>query len=149
MNHKNDKLEQVSPPSGVEGGRRPTGTPEGGASTEVLPKAVRRTYSAEYKRRIVREAANCREPGEVGALLRREGLYSSLLATWRRQDEQGALKALSLPRGRRPAQSKASQELIRLEKENARLKEELRKSNLIIDVQKKISALLSQASDES
>jgi transposase-like protein len=85
----------------------------------------------------------------VGALLRREGLYSSLLATWRRQDEQGALKALSLPRGRRPAQSKASQELIRLEKENARLKEELRKSNLIIDVQKKISALLSQASDES
>jgi len=143
MNQKNDRMEYEGAPSGVEGGRRPTGTPEGARTTETLPKATRRTYSAEYKRRIVRQAADC-QPGQIGALLRREGLYTSQLSTWRRQHERGALKALSQSRGRRPSRLIANQELSRLEKENARLKEELRKAQVIIEVQKKVSTLLSQ-----
>ena len=62
---------------------------------KVVPKAKRRKFSAEYKRRILEEADNCAEPGQIGALLRREGLYSSHLSTWRRQREQGLLGALS------------------------------------------------------
>jgi transposase len=136
-------------PSGVEGGRRPTGTPEGDGSTEVLPKPTRRSYTAEYKRRIVEEAARCSQLGQVGALLRREGIYSSQLAGWRRQYEQGALQALKQPRGRHPTKTPASQELARLERENLRLKEDLRKAHLIIDVQKKVSALLTPTGTEN
>jgi transposase-like protein len=144
MNHNHNKAEQPQgAPSGVEGGRRPTGTPEGAGTTEVLPKPTRRSYSAEYKRRIVEEAARCSQLGQVGALLRREGIYSSQLTGWRRQYEQGALQALKQPRGRRPTKTPASQELARLERENLRLKEDLRKAHLIIEVQKKVSALLS------
>jgi transposase-like protein len=76
-------------------------------------------------------------------MLRREGIYSSQLTGWRRQYEQGALQALKQPRGRRPIKTQTSQELARLERENARLKEDLRKAHLIIEVQKKVSALLS------
>jgi len=142
MNHKNEKMEQQGAPSGLEGGRRPTGSPEGASTTEVLPKAQRRCYSAEYKRRIVQEAANCREVGEVGALLRREGIYSSQLSTWRQQYEQGVLQGLGRSRGRRPAAAASRQEVLRLQQENARLKEQLRQAQVIIDVQKKVSALL-------
>jgi transposase-like protein len=150
MNHNHNKAEQPQgAPSGVEGGRRPTGTPEGAGTTEVLPKATRRRYTAEYKRRIVEEAARCCQPGQVGALLRREGIYSSQLTGWRRQYEQGALQALNQNRGRRPTKTPASQELARLEREIARLKEDLRQAHLIIDVQKKISALLSPTPPES
>jgi len=150
MNHNHNKAEQPQgAPSGVEGGRRPTGTPEGAGTTEVLPKATRRRYTAEFKRRIVEEAAQCCQPGQVGALLRREGIYSSQLTGWRRQYEQGALQALKQPRGRRPTQTPATQELARLERENLRLKEDPRKAHLIIDVQKKISALLSPTPPES
>ena len=148
--HNHDNVEQPQgAPSGVEGGRRPTGTPEGARTTEVLPKATRRTYSGEYKRRIVREAAKCSKPGQVGALLRREGIYSSQLTTWRRQYDQGALQALNRNRGRSLTKTPASQELARLEREIARLKEDLRQAHLIIDVQKKISALLSPTPPES
>ena len=102
----------------------------------MLPKATRRTYSAEYKHRIVQKVAT-RELGQVGAMLRREGLYSSQLTAWRRRCKQGALRALSQSGGRGPTKATASQELIRLERENARLKDELRKAaHLIIDVQK-------------
>ena len=150
MNHNHSKAEQPQgAPSGMEGGRRPTGPPEGARTTEVLPKATRRSYTAEYKCRIVEEAAQCCQTGQVGALLRREGIYSSQLTGWRRQYEQGALQALKQPRGRRPTQTPATQELARLEKENARLKEDLRKAHLIIDVQKKISALLSASETEN
>ena len=150
MNHNHNKAEQPpGSPSGVEGGRRPTGTPEGDGSTEVLPKATRRSYTAEYKRQIVEEAARCSQLGEVGALLRREGIYSSQLAGWRRQYEQGALQALKQPRGRRPTKTPASKELARLERENLRLKEDLRKAHLIIEVQKKVSALLSGTGTEN
>ena len=150
MNHNHHKAEQPQgAPSGVEGGRRPTGTPEGAGTTEVLPKPTRRSYTAEYKRRIVEEAAQCCQPGQVGALLRREGIYSSQLTSWRRLYEQGALQALKQPRGRRSTQTPAAQQVARLEKENARLKEDLRKAHLIIDVQKKVSALLSVSGTEN
>ena len=73
---------------------------------EVPEKAVRRSYTAEYKRRILREAEACKEQGQIGALLRREGLYSSNLTAWRRQAERGTLDALSSkkrgPKARRP-----------------------------------------------
>ena len=70
---------------------------------ELVERPRRRQFSAEYKLRVVREADACSKPGDVGALLRREGLYSSHLTTWRAQRDNGALKALSQPRGRRAA----------------------------------------------
>jgi len=68
---------------------------------ELVERARRRRFTAEYKLRILREADACSKPGEIGALLRREGLYSSLLTEWRRQRERGSLAALDRPRGRR------------------------------------------------
>lgn len=109
-------------------------------NTEVLPE--RRTFTAEYKLRIVEEADAARDPGEVGALLRREGLYSSHLSKWRALRDDGALSGLSRKRGRPPKHSQEELELIRLQRENLRLREELRKAELIIDVQKKLSEFL-------
>ncbi len=81
-------------------GRAATG---GALDPELVERPVRRRFSAEYKLRVLREADACSKPGEIGALLRREGLYSSLLTEWRRAREAGALEALKRPRGRRPA----------------------------------------------
>lgn len=111
---------------------------------EVPEKAVRRRFTAEYKLRILREAEGGETPGAVGALLRREGLYSSHLTTWRQQRDQGALEALSpRTRGRRAA---AAQPLVRriaeLERELARLHERLRQAEAIIAAQKKLSEIL-------
>jgi transposase-like protein len=109
-----------------------------------LEKAERRRFSAEYKLRIVEDADKCRNPGDVGALLRREGLYSSLLSTWREQRRQGALGELrSRKRGPKPRRSPESRQIEQLERENVRLREELRKAQVIIEVQKKVSRLLS------
>jgi len=104
---------------------------------EVPEKARRRTYSASYKLDIVQAADGCSKPGEIGALLRREGLYSSLLSTWRRQRDTGALAGLSKKRGRkrRPVSAEARR-VAELERENARLKHQLYKAETIIDVQK-------------
>ena len=76
---------------------------------ELVERPRRRQFSAEYKLRVVREADACSKPGDVGALLRREGLYSSHLSTWRAQRDNGALTALSRPRGRRAADSRDAQ----------------------------------------
>ena len=82
---------------------------------EVVPKAKRRTFSVEYKRRILQEADQCTEPGQTGALLRREGLYSSHLTTWRRQREQGQLSGLTgSQRGRKARQDAKDKEIARL-----------------------------------
>jgi transposase len=111
---------------------------------EVLEKAVRRRFTAEYKLSILRQAEVCREPGDVGALLRREGLYSSHLTTWRRQKEGGMLSGLTpKPRGRKanpihPLQVENEQ----LRKEKNRLQKRLKKAELIIEIQKKISQIL-------
>jgi transposase-like protein len=112
--------------------------------TEVTPKAKRRRFSAQYKLRILEEADQGTQPGEIGALLRREGLYSSNLTTWRRQREQGQLGALSpKKRGPKPKpDADMARELATLRKQNARLEQQLKKAELIIEVQKKVSLLL-------
>ncbi|RPI70006.1 MAG: transposase [Geobacteraceae bacterium] len=116
--------------------------------TEVVEKAKRRQYSAEYKQRILREAETSRATGEIGALLRREGLYSSHLTTWRRQCERGELEGLS-PQKRGPKADAQAIELGKLKRENERLRERLRKAELIIEVQKKVSQILGVALPES
>ncbi len=113
-------------------------------SSEVLEKPVRRRFTVEYKMRILAEADACTEPGMLGELLRREGLYSSYLTTWRRQRDDGALAGLTPKRRGRKAKPKnpLADENRRLERENERLKEQLRQAELIIDVQKKVSEML-------
>ena len=113
-------------------------------SSEVLEKPVRRRFTVEYKTRILAEADACTEPGMLGELLRREGLYSSYLTTWRRQRDDGALAGLTPKRrGRKPKPKNAlADENKRLGRENERLKEQLRQAELIIDVQKKVSEML-------
>jgi transposase-like protein len=111
---------------------------------EVLERARRRQFSAEYKLRILREADAC-GVGEMGALLRREGLYSSLLSEWRHQRERGTLAALApKKRGRKGTRrgEPIALENERLKKENAKLAVRLRQAELIIDVQKKVSEML-------
>jgi transposase-like protein len=141
---------------GTEGGRRPTGVPPtpgpaaGGTSpppapdNEVLEKPTRRRFTAEYKLQILAEADRCQQSGALGALLRREGLYSSLLSTWRKQREQGMLDGLT-PR-KRGRKSQRHDPLVeenqRLERENRRLLARLEKAETIIDFQKKLSQLL-------
>jgi len=110
-------------------------------STEVVAKAKRRHYSAEYKRRILQELDNSQGEGKIGAVLRREGIYSSHLTIWRRQRASGELGGLAeQKRGPKPDQQTV--ELGRLQSENERLRERLRQAELIIDVQKKVSELL-------
>ena len=112
---------------------------------EVLEKPVRRRFTVEYKVRILAEADACTETGQLGELLRREGLYSSHLSTWRRQRDEGALAGLTPKRRGRKAKAKnpVADENEHLQRENRRLKEKLRQAELIIDVQKKVSEMLS------
>ena len=109
--------------------------------TEVVRRAARRRYTAEYKLRILREVDACKGTGEIGALLRREGLYSSNLTKWRQQRERGELEGLAEQR-RGPKEDPQAVENARLKRENERLREELRKAQLIIEVQKKVSQIL-------
>ncbi|WP_147867471.1 IS3 family transposase [Stieleria maiorica] len=105
---------------------------------EVTEKASRRRFTAEYKRRIALEAERCTEPGEIGALLRREGLYSSVVGRWRRQLREEPLSSSKKSnRAASPKKASAAKELADLRRENERLKEKLRQAELIIDVQKK------------
>jgi transposase-like protein len=120
------------------------GTVSGIPDPEVIDKAVRRRFTAKYKLSILQQVDACTEPASKGALLRREGLYSSNLTTWRKQRDEGSLSALTpKQRGRKavPADSVAL-ENERLRKENARLVKRLKQAELIIDVQKKISQIL-------
>jgi transposase len=111
---------------------------------EVVAKPKRRTYTAEYKLDILQEAeAAATKRGGIGALLRREGLYSSLLATWRRERANGILEALTpQKRGPKSKRHPMDEENQKLRRQNARLAEDLRKAHIIIDVQKKVAALL-------
>lgn len=113
-------------------------------SREVCAKATRRTFSAAYKLAILAEVDACSAPGEVGAILRREGLYASHLGAWRRARKQGQLDGLS-PRKRGPKPNpdvQAAKEIDRLKRQTAALAEKLRKANIIIDAQKKFLQLL-------
>jgi transposase-like protein len=111
---------------------------------EVVAGAKRRTFTAEYKLRILAEAdAAAAQPGAIGALQRREGLYSSHLVTWRRERQTGILKGLTPhKRGPKSKRNPQEEEMQKLRRENQRLTEELRKAEIIIDVQKKVGALL-------
>ena len=110
---------------------------------EVRPKGTRRRFSAEYKRRIVQAAAQCQH-GELGALLRREGLYHSQLAAWRKAFAEGQLR--DQPRGPKPNPEAA--EIKRLERENARLQKKLAQAEAILEAQKKLAILVAQMQAE-
>ena len=111
---------------------------------EVTERAARRRFTAEYKLRVLRQADACAGTGELGALLRREGLYSSHLTTWRRQRERGSLAALSPQKRGRPGgpPSPLARRVAELERENARLTRRLKQAETIIAVQKKVSEIL-------
>jgi transposase-like protein len=110
---------------------------------EVLAKARRRQFSADYKLRVLEEADACEEPGSMGTLLRREGLYSSHLTVWRRARREGALGALKKQRGPRGLrQDPVALECELLRKENARLKHRLHQAETILEIQKKASEIL-------
>jgi transposase len=138
--------ERVEPP-------RSGGEPNGGANnravhspapdSEVSAKPQRRRFTPTYKARIVEEVQRCTESGQIGALLRREGLYSSALTQWRRQYQSGALQALKDDkRGRKRTRDARDQELERLQRDNERLNKKLRQAELIIEIQKKVAAIL-------
>jgi transposase len=110
---------------------------------ELVERPQRRRFTAAYKLAVLREADGLSGPGEIGALLRREGLYSSHLSTWRAQREAGALEALSRPRGRRPAEPLAA-ENAELRRRLARAEAELEKARRVIEVQGEVCALLGE-----
>ena len=121
-----------------------TGRAGSPGNPEVPEKPVRRRFDAAYKQRILDEADRCNEPGELGLLLRREGLYSSLLSSWRRQRDEGVLAGLAPKRRGRKAKRKdtAALEVQRLRRENSRLTQRLKQAETIIEVQKKVSEML-------
>ena len=141
-------------PGALEGARRATGKapgPGGGRllaynapDPEVVEKKPRRYFTAKYKLRILQEADNCTQSGQIGALLRSEGLYSSNLTTWRRQREKGQLTALSpKKRGRKnKPKNPLAEKVAKLEKENQKLRLKLTQADAIIEVQKKVSEIL-------
>jgi transposase len=126
--------------SGAAAGRA---TSAGVPDPELVERPKRRRFSAEYKLRIVREADACAKPGEIGALLRREGLYSSLLTEWRRARDAGALEGLSRPRGR-PAGDPRDSKIAELRRRAERAERELEKARKVIEVQGNVSALLGE-----
>jgi transposase-like protein len=111
---------------------------------EVSSRAKRRQFSAQYKARIVREAEACTGFGQISALLRREGLYSSTLSRWRQSMRYGAMAGLDKKRGRtKDPDTQLRQQVRQLERENARLKSRLQQAETVIEVQKKLSEILS------
>ena len=116
---------------------------------EVLEKKSRRKFTAKYKLDILRKANACTQTGQMGTLLRREGLYYSNLTTWRRQKEQGLLEAMSpRKRGRKKVErNPLAQEVAKLQRENERLRSKLKKAHTIIEVQKKVSEILGISQD--
>jgi transposase len=126
--------------SGAAGNTVAAPTPD----PEVVPRASRRTFEAPYKLRILAQAdVAAGQPGAIGALLRREGLFSSHLTAWRRERQSGILKGLT-PTKRGPKSSRTPQDddLDKLRRENLRLTEQLRRAEIVIDVQKKVGSLL-------
>jgi transposase-like protein len=153
-------VQQSAFDGGTEGARRATGVAPSFGRTEepetmsppdpeVPEKRRRRKFTAQFKLRLLAEAEACTKPGQIGALLRREGLYSSSLSSWRRQKENGLLEALSAKkRGRKGKErNPLAQQVARLERENERLRQKLKKAEIIIDVQKKISQVLGISQD--
>ncbi len=146
--------------AGTEGGRRPTGVPaaadsifpSGGApigpngsssrsNPQVVERPVRRRFTKAYKSDILRQIAACTKDGQVGQILRREGLYSSIVSSWRQKDKQGRLDAKTPTKHLvKPASQDAR--VPQLERENSRLKARLQQAELILEIQKKASEIL-------
>ncbi len=153
---KRERGERIEQLGETEGARRATGVfpstastagvaaGPGAAETEVVTRAQRRRFTAEYKRRIVREADRCTHPGEIGALLRREGLYSSHLTTWRAARDRGELAGLApKPRGPKatppdPRDKKIAEQ----ERELVRWRQRAERAEALVELQKKVAALL-------
>ena len=153
---EDSKAQKVMAMGGTEGVRRTTGvTPINDKvdppDPEVPEAKARRRFTARYKLRILEEADTCTEPGQLGVLLRREGLYSSNLTTWRRQRSEGILDSLSpKKRGRKTKEKNPLAERVgELERENQRLRHKLKQAETIIEVQKKVSQLLGIPLDSS
>jgi transposase len=140
----------------TEGARRATGVspigapaagpppPTMGSETEVVAKGRRRRFTAEYKRRIVREADRCATTGAIGALLRREGLYSSYLTTWRASRDRGELEGLA-PKQRGPkvvAPDPRDKKIVEQEREIGKWRKRAERAEALVEVQKKVAALL-------
>jgi transposase-like protein len=146
-------LEMSSNEAGGRGAERAEGersaaatgrpAPAGVPDPELVERPSRRRFTAEYKLRILREADACQRPGEVGALLRREGLYTSHLSAWRKQRDAGALKELGRPRGRKPADRRDA-EIAELRRRAERAEAELVKARKVIEIQGNVSSLLEQ-----
>jgi transposase len=126
---------------------RVTDRKPGRPDPEVPERARRRTFTAAYKQEIL-AAYDAAPDGEKGAILRREGLYSSLISEWRRARDAGALAGLRQPRGR-PAADPRDAQIARLRKEKARLEQELAKARFVVDVQAKLQALLETISESA
>jgi transposase len=138
---KGREAERPAGSSSGDAGQRAAGSEK--PNPELIERARRRQFTAEYKQRVLEEADACKEPGEVGALLRREGLYSSHLTTWRKQRDEGALAALSRRRGRKQAHPlEAENRALRRRVERAEA--ELAKARKVIEVQGNVSALLGE-----
>lgn len=131
------------PVEGAVGDRKRAAGERGAPDPELVERPRRRTFTAAYKLKVVQEADGCTKPGEVGALLRREGLYTSHLSAWRKQRDAGALKALSKPRGR-PKPDPRDREIERLRRRAERAEAELAKARKVIEVQGNVSALLEE-----
>ncbi len=144
------KERQAEDPRVTEGGRRPTGVTRAPANDgnqpdpEVSDKAKRRRFTAKYKLEILREADRCKKHGELGALLRREGIYSSNLSAWRRARERGELAGLKpKKRGRRVKTKDArDKQIAEQDREIKRLQHKLGQAETVIEIQKKVSSLL-------
>jgi transposase-like protein len=116
---------------------------------EVVPKAKRRQFTAKYKLSILEQADRCTERGQIGELLRREGLYSSHLSKWRQQRARGQLQGLAPKKRGRKSQDPSAAELAQLRRENERLRVQLEQAEMIIDVQKKLAKLLGLNTEET
>ena len=126
------------------GGAAQAARPASGPEVEVVAQGERRRFTAEYKRRIVREADRCTQPGEIGALLRREGLYSSHVTTWRAARDRGELAGLS-PKKRGPKVTPPDPREKRLAeqaREITRLTKRAERAEALVEIQKKVAALL-------
>jgi transposase len=130
---------EMSRSEAAAGRAAPTGVPD----PELVERPARRRFTAEYKLRVLREADACSRPGEVGALLRREGLYTSHLTYWRKQRDAGALRELGRPRGRKPADRRDA-EIAELRRRAERAEAELVKARKVIEIQGNVSSLLEQ-----
>lgn len=129
----------------VEGSERSAeaSTSAVGPSTEVSAKRTRRRFNAEDKRRILRESDTCKKPGELGALLRREGIYSSMIASWRSARDRGEIAGLSKKRGRKPNEVDArDKKIVELERALNKQTKRAERAEALVEIQKKISILL-------